>query len=173
MIFTSVIDYYSCHSHVLLTNVLTSAPPAGVELKVQPKAVVHFSGCVWSCHRKCCRRCGSIPTPGSQWASEPFQQHIFQTPLWYQTKVVVQHTLQLLLSSNKWNLRFFFFIAFSTCVYAPPWRDLESNMILMPDMSWGSCRCFIPLKLQYLSRLSAVREIKKCNYPFCCYSAVK
>lgn len=124
------------------------------------------------CHRKCCRRCGSIPTPDSQLASEPFQQHIFQTPLWYQTTASVQHTLQLLLSSNKWNLRFCF-IAFSTDVYAPPWRDLESNMILIPDMIRGSCCCFTPLKLQYPSRFSTVREIKKCNYPFCCYSTVK
>lgn len=124
------------------------------------------------CHRKCCRRRGNIPTPGSQQASDTFQKHIFQSPLCCQTTVAVQHTLQLLLSSNKWNLRFCF-IGFSTCVYTPPWRDLESNMILIPDVGWGSRCCFTPLKRQYFSRLSAVRESKKCNYPFSCYSTVK
>lgn len=59
-------------------------------------------GAFWDdSHRKCCRRCGNVPTPSSQWALKLFQQHILQTRLWYEWPVVFQHTLQLLLSSNK------------------------------------------------------------------------
>lgn len=99
-----------------------------------------FLRAFWAYSRcKCRRRCGDILTPGSRWALEPFQQHIFQTRLWYQWAVSVLHTLRLLLGSNKWNLCFCS-VAFSTDVYAPQWWDLES-MISIPDMSWGSC-CF-------------------------------
>lgn len=102
-------------------------------------------------------------------SSNTFFKPLFDTRQRWQSSIPL-----LLLSSNKWNLRFCF-IAFSTCVYvyAPHWRDLESNMILIPDVSWGSRCCFTLLKLQSLSMLSAVREIKKCNYPLCCYSTVK